>query len=208
MSHSVTTSAIAAVSKASYLGALKSAGFNRRGNHMFRPFNDLFHGIHFQGSRWGSKDEGKFTINLVVTSGAIFEFWTGKPLPSNPASALFPIQQRIGGLMPLHLDHWWSVDNSTDIEALGHEVTDAINSFALPFFSEYPESSALLNRLRQGAGLPGITTAQRSLLHAMLAKIVGLPEEAAAQIHKALVDAGASPFKATVTLIGQRIGVL
>jgi len=60
MSHSVTTSVIAAVSKASYLGALKSAGFSRRGNHMFRPFNDLFHGIHFQGSRWGSKDEGKF----------------------------------------------------------------------------------------------------------------------------------------------------
>lgn len=208
MSHSVTTPAIAAISKASYLSALKSEGFARRGNHMFRQSHDLFHGIHFQGSQWGSRDEGKFTINLVVTSGALYQFWTGKPLPSNPASALFPIQRRIGGLMPQHQDHWWSVDNSTDIEALGHEVTQAITSFALPFFTEYPESSALLYRLRQGAGLPGITTAQCPLLHAMLAQIVGLPDEAAAQIHKAFDDAGSSPFKGTVTLIGQRIGVL
>jgi hypothetical protein len=208
MNHSVTTSAIAAVSKASYLTALKAAGFSRRGNHMFRTSNDLIHGIHFQASRWGSKDEGQFTINLVVTSGAIFEFWTGKPLPSNPATALFPIQQRIGRVMPQDRDQWWSVDNSTDLEALGADVTQTINSFALPYFSKYPENIALLNQLRQGVAIPSISARGRTLLHAIVAKIVGLPDEAAGQIRNALADADSSSSKATVERIGQRIGVL
>lgn len=208
MSQSATTSAIAAVSKFAFLGALKSEGFSRRGNHMFRPSSDLFHCIHFQASQWGSKDEGKFTVNLVVTGKAIYEFWTGKPFPSNPASALFPIQQRIGQLMPQQHDHWWSVGRATDIEALGQEVMQALTSYALPFFSEYSDSFALLDRLRRAACLPGVISAHNPLVHAILAQTAGYPDEAASQIQIALADAGTSTFKGAVTLIGKRIGTL
>ncbi len=183
-------------------------GFNRRGNHLFRPSNDLFHVVNFQASQWGSKDAGQFTINVAITSRVLFEFWAGKAFPSNPGSALFPITRRIGGLMPQRLDHWWPVDGTSDIGALEHDVTQTIISHALPFFSAYAESSVLLTRLREGLGLPGCTSAQCTLLHAMLAQIAGLSDEAAVQISKALVDAGSSPFKATVMLIGQRIGAL
>ncbi len=208
MSQSVTTLAIAATSKFAYSQAMKSLGFKRSGNHMHRLSEDLFHGIHFQASQWGSSVEGKFTINLVVTSSMVYEAWTGKPLPRNPASALFPIQQRIGSLMPGHQDYWWSVSRTTDIAALEREVLHTLTTYALPFFTEYPDSKALLDRLRQNKGLPGLTNAQCPLIHAMLAKDLGYPDEASAQIQKALTDAGVSPFKATVARVGHQIGVL
>lgn len=208
MRKSVTTSAIAEVSKCAYVGALKSLGFKRLGNHMFRPSADLFHGIHFQASQWGSSEEGQFTINLVVTSEILYKCWSGNSLPRNPASAAFPIQQRIGALMPHRLDHWWPVSGATDVAALGHEVMHALITYAIPFFAEYPDSNSLLGRLRENKGLPGITSAQCPLIHAMLAKSLGFPEEAAAHIRKALIEAGVSPFRATVEIVGQRLGAL
>jgi len=208
MSQSVTTSAIAVSSKFAYSKVLKSLGFKRGGNHMYRLSEDLFHGIHFQASQWGSSVEGQFTINLVVTSPMLYEAWTGKPLPRNPASALFPIQQRIGSLMPEHQDHWWSVSASTDIASLEREVLQVLTEYALPFFAEYPDSEMLLNRLRENKGLPGLTSAQFPLIHAMLAKGLDYPDEASTQIQRALSDAGASPFRATVERVGHQIGVL
>jgi Domain of unknown function (DUF4304) len=208
VSESVTASAIAASSKYAYSKALKSLGFKRGGHHMYRLSEDLFHGIHFQASQWGSSMEGQFTINLVVTSAMLYEAWTGKPLPRNPASALFPIQQRIGTLMPGHQDHWWSVSASTDIPAIEREVLQALTEHALPFFTEYPDCKTLLNRLRQNKGLPGLTSAQFPLIHAMLANGLGYPDEASTQIQRALSDVGASPFRATVMRVGHQIGVL
>ncbi|MCU0858401.1 MAG: DUF4304 domain-containing protein [Pontiellaceae bacterium] len=208
MTKSLTTSALSAISKYAYAESLKSLGFKRNGNHLFRPSEDLFHGIHFQASQWGSSEEGKFTINLVVTSSLLYETWTGKPLPRNPASALFPIQQRIGSFMPEHKDHWWAVSCTTDIAVLACEIVHALTAYALPFFTEYPDNAALLGRLRQNKGLPGLTSAQCPLIHAILAKGLGCPEEAGAQIQLALADAGEFPFKTTVVRLGHRIGTL
>jgi hypothetical protein len=175
---------------------------------MFRPSADLFHGVHFQASQWGSSDEGQLTINLVVTSETIYKGWTGHSLPRNPACAAFPIQQRIGALMPQRRDHWWPVSGTTDVATLGQEVMHALVTYALPFFAEFPDSNSLLGQLRENKALPGLTSAQRPLIHAMLAKSLGFPQEATAQVRKAFEDAGASPFKATVEVVGQRIGVL
>lgn len=207
MTKSVTTSAITEVSKFVYHEALKSVGFKRSGNHLFRPSQDLFQGIHFQASMWGSSQEGSFTINLIVTSASLYKFYTGSPLPRNPATALFPVQRRIGWLLPQRLDHWWSITSNTDIGALCHEVTSALTQYALPFFAEYPDSCALLERLRQGKGLPGLTKPVCRLAHAMLAYEAGCLDEATAQIRIAITEAGTAPFLETVLLIADRIGI-
>ena len=207
MSPSVTRAAIAEVSRYAYSERLKAAGFRRTGSHMYRPSDDLFHGIHFQGSQWGTADEGRFTVNLVVTSPALYEGWTGKPLPSNPATALFPVVERIGSLMPDNKDHWWRVSTSTEVAALAEEVLRALVQHALPFFAAYPDSAAILQRLRAKGVLPGLTRAQGPIVHAIIAKAKGLPAEAATQIQRALVAAGDSPFRTTVKLIARRLEV-
>ncbi|MFN8441762.1 MAG: DUF4304 domain-containing protein [Caldilineaceae bacterium] len=204
MTKSVTTSAITEVSKFAYNEALKSLGFKRIGNHLFRPSHDLFHGIHFQASRWGSLQEGSFTINLIVTSESLYKFYTGSPLPRNPATALFPIQQRIGRLLPQRQTYWWSITSNTDVGALCREVTSALTQYALPFFADYPDSSALLNRLRQGKGLPGLAQPVCRLAHAMLAREAGCLDEATAQIRTLITEAGTSD---RILLIASRIGI-
>src|SRR5678816_2724353 len=98
MSKSITQEAIKAASRET-AKRLAAAGFKRKGFHLHRKAGELFHAIQFQASRWGSTAEGKFTVNLIVTSPDLYEAWIG-PFPLNPASALFPIQMRIGSLMP------------------------------------------------------------------------------------------------------------
>jgi len=208
VSQSLTRSAIAEVSRYAHSEALKAAGFRRNAPHMYRPSEDLFHGIHFQASQWGTADEGRFTINLVVTSPALYEAWTGKPLPSNPATALFPVQERIGSLMPEHRDHWWDVSTSSDVAVLAKEVLRALIQHALPFFSAYRDSTAILERLRTVGVLPGLTQAQAPIVHAIVAKAKDLPAEAAAQIQRAFVVAGNSSFRTTVELVARRLEVL
>ena len=162
-------SAIAAISPAVYANGLRPAGFRRQGNHLRRSSADLFHGLHFQASKWSTRLEGKFTINLVVTAPFLYQGWIGKPLPANPATALFPVQQRIGFLLPDSRDHWWTVTSGDPIAELAEEVTHALVRYALPFFDEFGSSSALLDRLRHGRGLPDLPR-RIWLVHAMLAQ--------------------------------------
>jgi hypothetical protein len=199
-------SAITAVSRAAYANGLRQAGFRRQGNHLHRPSADLFHGVHFQASKWGTRCEGKFTINLVVTAPFLYQGWTGKPLPANPATALFPVQQRIGFLLPERRDHWWTVAVDDPTDELADEVTRGLLRYALPFLDEFRSSGVLLDRLRQERGLPGLTEPRVWLVHAMLAQHCDAGDEARTLLQRALEYAGTSPFRSTVVSVGRRLG--
>jgi hypothetical protein len=199
-------SAIAAVSRAAFANGLRQTGFRRQGNHLHRPSADLFHGIHFQAGKWATRSEGKFTINLVVTAPFLYQGWTGKPLPANPATALFPVQQRIGFLLPERRDHWWTVTVGDPIDELADDVTQGLLRYALPFFDEFHASSVLLERLRQERGLPGLSEPRAWLVHAILAQYFDAGDEARTLLQRALEYAGTSPFRATVVTIANRLG--
>src|SRR5436309_2699849 len=113
MPKSITRTAIAAASKATFTPGLKSLGFRRQANQLWRSSNGLVHGVQFQGSQWGTAREGSFAVNLIVTSAWLWKCWTGCPLPSNPATAGAPIQQRLGMLIHGGRDYWWEVSEAT-----------------------------------------------------------------------------------------------
>ena len=98
---------------------------------------------------------GSFTVNLVVTSPFMYSIWTGRPFPANPASALFPVTMRIGLLMPSRTDHWWHVEEATDVTTVARQTADAIVEYGLPFFDGFRTVEAMLTRLREGKALPG-----------------------------------------------------
>lgn len=176
---------------------------------MVKPSGDLFHSIHLEASRWGTANEGRFGITLVVGAPVAYEYWTGKPFPKNPAAGIFPIQAPIGFLMEERKDKSWPVNGSTDKEALTHEITQTILAFGLPFFSRYPNGLALLDQLRAGGKVLGLQGNHFRLVHAMLAKGYGFSGEATEQIQNALKEAGTVEFKKQfVTEMGRRIGVL
>jgi len=202
MAASPIQSVIREVSKAAYQRDLRAVGFRRQGNHIHRRFNDLIHSFNFQASRLAA---GEFTVNLLVTSEALYRYWTGRPLPANPATAFFPIQQRIGNLMPERQDRWWTID--TDQEILSRDVRHALLTYGLPFFDAFSSSEAILERLRADANIPGVSAGQAKLVRAMLAKERGNLQEAEQQIHAALEEAGSSGFRQTVLAVAHRLGM-
>lgn len=207
MTTSVTLRAIRAASKAVSDAGLKEAGFKRQGNHLHRNVGDVIHAIHFQASQWGSAASGSFTVNLVVTSPFVYTTWIGRPFPLNPASTLFPVNTRIGSMLPSRKDQWWTVTDSTDLDHLSREVTAAILEFGLAFFELFPSKQAMLTRVRHGKGLPGLTKPQARLVHAILAAEMGAIEEAQELLETACNEAGVSGFRETVQLIAKRLGI-
>jgi Domain of unknown function (DUF4304) len=199
---SKTEAAIRAASKAAFHGGLRDAGFRRQGNHLHRQSGGLIHAVNFQASRGMALPLGAFTVNLLVTSEYLYLCWAGRT-PVNPATMFFPIQQRIGLLMPQREDRWWPVDGG--IDGLCREVSRALVQYGLPFFETFPSADALLALLRSGSTLPGVLMTDAHLLLAMLAKEKGLDDEATAQLRRALEKAGASSFRDTVLRIAERL---
>jgi hypothetical protein len=207
MSESITRTAIRVVSKAAFNNVLKKEGFRRQANHMHRQSGGLFHGVHFQASQWGSAVEGSFTVNLIVTFPGVYAYWTGTAFPANPATASFPVQQRIGLIMPGRLDRWWTVAEGVDLGVLSEEVALVLSKYGVPFFDRFPSCSALLETIRRGEEIPGVTEPQMPLIYAMLAQDQGFSNEAQNQIRMALRNVRSSGFRETIQLISKRLGL-
>jgi hypothetical protein len=206
MPQSLTSAAIAQTSKAAHK-LLVSEGFGRKAAHLLRRSSDVLHCVHFQSSRWGTADDGQFTVNFVVTWPAIYEAWIGRPLPTNPATASFPIQTRIGSCLPARADVWWKVTAQTDPLAIASEVGNAIAQTALPFFARFPTSESVLLELRHTGSLPGLTDLQSGVVHAFLAHRAGNLAEATDAIAKVWSKAGNSLFRAAVRTFAQRTNI-
>ncbi len=205
MPDSAMPGAIAFVSKA-VQSVLGEQGFHRRGHHLFRPAEDLFHGVHFQASRWGSRAEGSFTVNLVVAAPYVYGCWTGRPLPANPATALYPVQQRLGLVMPQHRDIWWNVSTDTYLPGLAEEVACVVVAYGLPFFDQYPSTMAMLEKVRRGERLPG-SEPHLLMIHAILAKQHGFLAEATEQILRQLDAVPPSSFRQQIMRVAETLGL-
>jgi len=180
--------------------SLKSAGYRRSGNHLYRQSDDLVHALHFQGSQWGTATEGQFTINLLVISRAVHEACLTRRFPANPATA-FPLAQcRIGFAYGNH-DVWWSVSDQTDIAELSDNVVGTVANFGLAFFESYTSELAVLSQLRTNSAIPGLMPVWRPLVHAVLAERHGFRDEAESVIGSAI--AGARTPKQAALLAAQ-----
>jgi len=131
---SVTRDVISAISKGPCAALLSQAGFRRSSPHFWRDEKDINHAVNFQASQWGSQESGGFTINLGVSSRALYEGFTGRRFPSNRGTALWPISVRIGGLMNERTDRWWNVESLAQADAIGEEVVASLRQYGLPFF--------------------------------------------------------------------------
>jgi hypothetical protein len=128
-----------------------------------RERGTLIHGIHFQASQFGSADSGTFTINLVVTEPRVYQEWCRRSLPANPATALFPVQERIGRMDSKPRDRWWKITASTNIPEVETEVFEMLEKAEEGFFPHFLSLEAMLDRLRTTGALPGLYGGQRAL---------------------------------------------
>lgn len=205
MSKSITQQAIALTSK-ELASRLAAVGFKRKGLHLIRKSGSLFHAIHFQASQWGGAAEGQFTVNLIVASPHLYEEWFGAPFPANPASAPFPVQARIGGLMPERCDYWWQVTQGADIARLAAEVADVVERLSADFFAAYANDEDLLVQLRKGIS-PGCTGPQAAVLRMLVASSLGYREEAELAFRAALEASRIPAFSDRVMNYARKLGI-
>ncbi len=204
---SITKQVIKSVSKLAADTSFRALGFRKQSQNLVREQDGLFHCIQFQASRWGSADEGQFTINLTVPIPVLYEAWTGKAFPKNPTSGAFGIGTRIGHLMPENKDLWWSVDRKTDIDAIPGEVVKVLAEYAVPYFDRYPNVRAAIEELRGTDRLGHQSPVATALIHAVLASHLGHDSEARHQIDVSSKLAGTSPFASTVRIVAERAGI-
>jgi hypothetical protein len=186
--------------------ALADRGFRRQADHLHRQVDGLFHGIHFQASQWGTATEGKLTVNLSVSSPMIWRAWYGVAFPSNPATALFPFQVRIGHLMPGRLDRWWDIDERTRPDECAEEITGLIVKFGLPFLDRVRSLPEMLDLLRKDIA-PGLSEPQALAVHAIVANELGLQKEASALLGEAANASKIGGFRSNLRLVADRAGI-
>jgi hypothetical protein len=195
---SLTRQAIAAISGGPCATVLKPRGFRRNAPNYWRETEGIFQSINFQASQWGSHAEGSFTINLGVTSPTLYEVFTGRDLPKNPAGLLWPVNRRIGSLMPSRCDLWWKVDERTDLAKLGREVASSLEEIALPFLDVVRTPEQLYAAVLSDSSVTGLTEAQLVLVRATLAVQLGDKATARALLDDALDKYRGKPFETTV----------
>ena len=204
---SVTQQAIRAVSAGPVASLLVPHGFKRRAPHFWRETDGIYQAVNFQASQWGTSEDGQFTINLGVSSPALYMSFTGREFPKNPGTVLWPIYNRIGGLMPSRCDLWWHVADRTDLDTLASEVANALRDHALPFFERIRTAEQFNALLLSDEPVAGVTAAQRPLIGATLAVQLGQSSEARRMLHAALNDHRGKPFESTVRAVAKQLEV-
>jgi len=195
---SVTQQVIKAVGSGPVAALLIPLGFKRQAPHFWRETDGLFHSVNFQASQWGTSEAGQFTLNLGVSSPSLYSIFTGRSFPKNPGTVLWPINNRIGGLMPSRCDLWWQVTEVSDANKLGPEVADALREYAIPFFESIRTEEQFNELLLGGRPVPGLTAAQRPLVGATIAVQLGQLDVARRLLRTALNDHRGKPFESTV----------
>jgi len=208
MAHSVTHICVKEVSACLFKN-LKDYGFRRRSPNLWREVEDVIQMLHFQSSQWGTKSKGNFTINVAVTHPELFSLWTGRPFPANPATATWPLVQRIGHIIDGR-DVWWDVDESTDAKILGTKISESYLNLLLNWLDQYSSLKSIesaLSTFTKYGDVPGVHEAQVPLIQAIIAKVHGDRETTEQFIFKALTDSKGKPFEQTVRTIANRVGV-
>jgi hypothetical protein len=182
-------------------------GFKRRAPHFWRETDGIYQSVNFQASQWGTSDGGQFTINLGVSSPVLYTSFTGREFPKNPSTVLWPIYNRIGGLMPSRCDLWWKVEAHTDVVALGLEVAAALRDYALPFFERIRTAEQFNSLLLSDQPIAGVTAAQRPLIGATLAVRLGQNAEAQRMLCAALDAHRGKPFESTVRTVAKQLEI-
>ena len=205
---SITRRAISEISEGPCRAILDPLGFRRSAPHFWRLVDGLSQCVNFQSSAWGSRQAGRFTINLGVSSPALFEAFIGRSFPKVPAAALWPVSARIGFVMPTQRDLWWEVDESTDIAKLGAEVADTLHDYAVPWLQSLATRKELVHAFEdRSASLGGVFSAQVPLVLAIFAAEDGDSTRARSILGSALDDSRGKPFEKTVRRVADRLAI-
>jgi hypothetical protein len=203
---SLARQAIATISRDYCAPVLKPLGFRRASPHFWRAStNGLHQSINFQASAWGTHDSGSITINLGVSSPALSMAISERI--AKPGTGLWPVQARIGSLMPENRDVWWDIDRQTDIALLGVEILKIVVSYGVPFLECYGTAHVFDDHLLSRYNGHSIGKFPLALVRATLAVQLGDKDRAAILLREQLEDTENEAYAHVVRRLAKELDV-
>lgn len=128
---------------------LKRAGYRKAARTWRRRVQDLTQVTNVQGSWTNEGTSGRFTINLGVYYPEAARIHGLFPVKGNPNESDCIVSERIGFLMPVGQDFWWTADADTDLELLGHELATTWSRHALPWLEAQTDPLSAANYMEK-----------------------------------------------------------
>jgi hypothetical protein len=120
---------------------LRECGLKGSGQNYYLPSKSHWALIGFQKSMFSDYSELKFTVNLYVVNKNDWEnarkeksYFPVKPTPTT--KWVIGWERRIGFLLPERCDHWWSMENNSNLDMISDQVVEFMVKYALPAVNE------------------------------------------------------------------------
>lgn len=124
---------------------LKENDFKKRGNHFFKRNGAIGCCLNIQNDKWNNREIIKFTLNIgIFTDSFWLEYENSKhtgTVPSFPKEYECAIRERIGKLLPVKEDKWYSITSGTDVVKRWGEIEHDLTEYILTFFARYNTES-------------------------------------------------------------------
>ncbi len=203
---SPTSQSIDAVVELGPASLLKDCGYRKVGRSFNAESAELFKVVQFQSSMWNARESGQFTVNLKLVLPYYHEKWTGQPFPKNPASGAPIVEERIGWLMPVKRDFWWTITPKRNARRIGLQVTKALSEFGLPFLERHSDLESLVREADRYRTTHGVA-ANADLYLAILLTFQGKRSRAAQIVRELAEENTHAGFARTIEIVAQRLGL-
>ncbi len=126
---------------------LKPYNFKKSGNNFYKDYSNFGQILNIQKSRWNTKDDIEFTINIGIFEPNFYQIYYNKQIPKFPKTADCIYTIRIGYLKS-NYDFWYNLyDNYNKTK---NEVTSDIKNYILPFFDNTNTSEKIFELIKNG----------------------------------------------------------
>lgn len=183
---------------------LKQIGIVRVKNSFYLLKDNNWGVIEFQKAREGLKDTPRFTVNLAISSSSIRGFF-GDNTVGKPDERDWHWRERLGFLLPIKSDHWWTIDNAAALKEFSKQLVADIMKYGIPEIERCISDSSLLKEWLQGNS-PGLTQYDRNWNLAILAKVTN-SELLPRIIEDLKKDAAGKPYESTVKRLVSMFGL-
>jgi hypothetical protein len=128
---------------------------------------------------------------------------------AKPGAGLWPIQVRVGSIMPEKRDVWWDIDRQTDIALLGVEISKILVSYAVPLLECYGTARVFDDHLLSRYDGPsiGIFPGPLALARATLAVQLGNKDRAASLLRAQLEETEIEGYADVVRRLAKELDV-
>lgn len=124
---------------------LKKEGFRKSGRSFYKEIEHYGLCFNIQSSLYNHSEEVRFTLNTGIFIPEIYEFFFDQKSVAFPKEYECIQRKRIGELLGLRADLWYSITNDTDENELEIQLSSDIKDGIINYFGNFKCDSDVIN---------------------------------------------------------------